>query len=385
MERIIRKLLKLLFCVFKTNDTIIVFESADDFTDSSCNLYKYLLKNHEHAYKYVWIVHDLKSLKQKKPSTKTFPLGIHNGHFADFIKGVYYQSIAKYVFYTHHFVGNEYRKKQFRVFITHASPPVKNSSGLFWNPKKNTHILAVSDFAADYRCKTLNGGRDKIVITGLPRNDLLFNSNKKAVIEKLQIETKKIIVWMPTFKHHKNKRRVDFANASNDISIMSTENFKKLQKILALRHITLIIKPHPSQDMDVFKAIESNNIKVFENKTLSDNDIEPYTLLGSADALVTDFSSVYFDYLLVDRPIAFELSDKKTYDKGIGFIFDRPLDYMPGHKIYNIDDFVKFIDDIANDKDPCGKERNKLKELNHKYQDGHSTERVLSHFGVIDE
>ena len=178
---------------------------------------------------------------------------------------------------------------------------------------------------------------------------------------------------------------MDFANASNDISIMSTENFKKLQKILALRHITLIIKPHPSQDMDVFKAIESNNIKVFENKTLSDNDIEPYTLLGSADALVTDFSSVYFDYLLVDRPIAFELSDKKTYDKGIGFIFDRPLDYMPGHKIYNIDDFVKFIDDIANDKDPCGKERNKLKELNHKYQDGHSTERVLSHFGVIDE
>ena len=54
-----------------------------------------------------------------------------------------------------------------------------------------------------------------------------------------------------------------------------------------------------------------------------------YTLLRNADGLITDYSSVYFDYMLLDRPIAFAIDDIKEYGDKRGFIFETPEDYMP--------------------------------------------------------
>lgn len=373
-----------IFTHFPIHDEVVVFESSSDYTDSSRVLSDYILSsNHSSSYKIFWIVDNPRQFPNDKVSA--LPKFVTGKNILPFIRSLYIQSIAKNCFYTHNLIGNYHRNDQNRVFITHASPPVKNSSGIFWNVNKNTHILSTSTFAAHYRTQTLGGGEEKVLITGLPRNDLLFGTNSCVVRKKLNATGKKLIVWMPTFKHHRSGRN-DFSNSriDNDISLMTYDNLKSLQQALAKNGIVLIIKPHPSQDMKYFyKEDGFNNIKIITNEDLEKKSIHPYELLGASDALITDFSSVYFDYLLVNKPIAFELSDKDKYEKGIGFIFDRPLDYMPGHKIYSIDDFKKFINDVANNKDPFRFEREKLRNLNHKYQDGHSTERVLEYFGLI--
>ena len=55
-------------------------------------------------------------------------------------------------------------------------------------------------------------------------------------------------------------------------------------------------------------------------------------MLGSSDALITDYSSVYFDYLLLDKPIGFTVDDMELYIKDRGFIFNNPEEYMPGKR-----------------------------------------------------
>ena len=126
-----------------------------------------------------------------------------------------------------------------------------------------------------------------------------------------------------------------------------------------------------------------SNVKSYTNEKLLKEKTELYSILGVSDALITDFSSVYFDYLLVNKPIAFELADKKAYENGRGFLVENPLDYMPGHKIYNVDDFLKFITDLVNDNDIYKNERDILCDKIHKYKDGKSSERILKMLGLI--
>ena len=68
-----------------------------------------------------------------------------------------------------------------------------------------------------------------------------------------------------------------------------------------------------------------------------------YSLLGSADILLTDFSSIYIDYLLLNRPIGFVEDDFDEYSKSRGFIFDNPEEYMPGVKIRSLEDLKTFL------------------------------------------
>lgn len=380
MNNIVRKIFLIIFSILPLRKNLIIFESNSNFTDSSNCLYEKIKNNKK--YKTIWLVTNEKEYRKRRPEVKMASITLENSNPISLIRGLYYRSVAKTAIYTHEFIGNSLRKNQMRVFIPHASPPVKNSTGQFWDVDNNTAIISTSKFAAKYRCKTLRGGEEKIHILGLPRNDLLFGNNN-AWNKSLKIATEKCIIWMPTFKHHANKKRIDFETEfKKDISLMTSDNLRILNKKLASINTTLIIKPHPAQDMSAFDIVNMSNIITITNQQLEEEHMQLYELLGGCDALVTDFSSVYFDYLLCNKPIAFELSDKEKYEKGIGFIFENPLDYMPGHKIYSIEDFVRFLDDFSKNKDPYSHEREILKNIVHEYQDNKSTERVLDALGI---
>ena len=105
-----------------------------------------------------------------------------------------------------------------------------------------------------------------------------------------------------------------------------------------------------------------------------------YTLLRNADALITDYSSVYFDYMLLDRPIAFATGDIDFYNEERGFIFENPKEYMPGMEIKNIYDVEKFIADTINGMDEFKEARHQVNEKVNYYKDGDSCERIAKRF-----
>ena len=105
--------------------------------------------------------------------------------------------------------------------------------------------------------------------------------------------------------------------------------------------------------------------------------------MAQSDALIADYSSVYLHYLLLNRPIGFALSDIKEYGDTRGFVFENPLDYIPGKKLYSKEDLLKFLDDIACGKDRYAEERERVCNLVHQYQDGKNCERLLKIAGII--
>lgn len=63
---------------------------------------------------------------------------------------------------------------------------------------------------------------------------------------------------------------------------------------------------------------------------LEKKQIKLYELIGISDGLLSDYSSVAVDYLLLDRPLGYVLADYNIYKEKRGFVFEDPLEYMPG-------------------------------------------------------
>ncbi|MDN6698934.1 MAG: CDP-glycerol glycerophosphotransferase family protein, partial [Staphylococcus equorum] len=199
-------------------------------------------------------------------------------------------------------------------------------------------------------------------------------------------EYNKIMIWMPTFRHHKNGSRSDVGNfvTKGDLPIIENKHsWKSLNSYLRKYNMMLIIKPHPAQSIQWFSAENNTNIRTVTNDDLFAHSIELYNLLGECDALITDYSSVYLDYLLLNKPVAFTTDDINEYRNNLGFLVDNIYDYMPGHKINNIEDFKIFIYDLANSIDKYEIKRLEVRKKFNKHLDGKSSERILRYLNLI--
>ena len=91
--------------------------------------------------------------------------------------------------------------------------------------------------------------------------------------------------------------------------------------------------------------------------------------------MITDYSSVYFDFLLLDRPIIFIPFDIKEYSKR-GFALE-PYDFWtPGPKVYSLNELIKELKVFINNPEYYNKERKTVNHLVNTYKDGKSCERV---------
>ena len=169
----------------------------------------------------------------------------------------------------------------------------------------------------------------------------------------------------------------------NSIPIFTTrKKLESLENFLEERNIYLIIKLHPMQNFNSIDRSCYRNIEIWSEDDINDRNINLYRLLGSSDALITDYSSVYFDYLLLDKPIGFTVDDIELYSKDRGFIFNNPEEYMPGKKIHNENEFYEFINNLCINKDEYVKEREKINDLANYYKDGGNCRRILNIVGI---
>ncbi|MBC1227104.1 hypothetical protein HB817_08415 [Listeria booriae] len=355
---------------------VMLFESMSEFQDNSKALFEEMLaQGLNKKYKMIWFVGNPTLMQnQIEPNVRFMK---RSGITKKSLAYLYYNCVAKYCFYTHEVLGYRTDDKQIRFFLTHGTP-LKDSRGCFGSAENHTHILATSDFASELRAKSLLGGIDKMQVLGFPRTDKMFREDMGTEKFLAKYEYKKLIVWLPTFKHINNSDRVDFATDSDqDISLISPAFFKTLNEKLAATETLLIIKFHPNQDLRFVSFYDLSHIVTLSNQEMLQERIDLYALLGKSDALITDFSSVYFDYLLLNKPIGFELADMSNYSSGRGFLVDEPLDYMPGAKIRDEVGFLQFIHQIAQNEDIHVLERAKLCVKMNDHHDNKSAKRIL--------
>lgn len=211
-----------------------------------------------------------------------------------------------------------------------------------------------------------------IKITGYPRNDAFFVNDILKPVKTLSIydifRQKKNIpaigIYMPT-----HRRSGEF-----DIFSLFQKNIEPINNELKKLGVILLVKFHFFH----LESLEKKDINKSNIIFLKDEDINQdiYPVLPHTDFLITDYSSIYFDYLLLNKPIIFAPFDKDDYIKN-----DRDFYYdydtvTPGPKATDWNEVLRCIKLFKDNPQLYSDERIKTRDLFNKYLDGNSSHRV---------
>lgn len=196
---------------------------------------------------------------------------------------------------------------------------------------------------------------------GYPRTDLLLNNQnqlKKEFYQKLpQMKDKTVILYMPTFRRYGGLDIEDF-----DYKI----NWEELNKYLKENNSIFIVKRHPLQINQGINFVPSNYDNIID---LQESNY--FSLLIGADIFITDFSSSFFDYLLLNKPIIFYCPDSHEYLSNHGVYIDFPND-IPGKYCETFDELITTLKNIDKNIDYTD-----YKEYYMGSCDGNSTKKVV--------
>ena len=188
------------------------------------------------------------------------------------------------------------------------------------------------------------------------------------------VNYQKIAVWYPTFRQHKNGSATACQNALPILNC--AENARKLNEVARKNNVLLVVKPHFAQDISYITDCNLSHIRFINDSFFAEHDISSYEFVGSCDALITDYSSIYYDYLLCDKPIAAIWEDIEEYRANPGFAVDVDYYVKGAEKVYTLDDFESFIDRLANGVDLLREERAEINALVNQSTDGKNAARV---------
>ena len=280
--------------------------------------------------------------------------------------------VAITIFLNNQFLGS-YAKGQKSFYLTHGTA-IKNVVNYIIPSSMNYNLVASSNFISSLS-KAYGANADTFYGLGFPRNDELTNY-KFDLHELFDVEYRKIIVWYPTFRQHKNGYKNN--NNNNAIPLLDNSEYAiKLNEIACENDVLIVIKPHFAQDISYITKHNLSNLIFINDEFFEKNKISSYQFVGNCDALITDYSSIYFDYLLCDKPVGAVWKDIDEYRKNPGFCID--IDYfMKGaEKIYTLEDLSKFIINVSNDIDNLKEERYEICEYANYKNDGKNSERVV--------
>lgn len=190
-------------------------------------------------------------------------------------------------------------KERFSTAITRMS-----------NEKPSHYILASSPVYQELFVSAFQVPREHIIIEGYPRNTALLNpaidklltakeKENLKLLEQYKHEKKRLVIYMPTFR-------------KTETMFFDVINMKRFNQFLEEHNVVFLTKMHPkSKAKEEFQKAEYKNIHNI------DSDIDPYTFLDQVNLLVTDYSSIFSDFSLLDRPTIIFPFDYEEYSNGI--------------------------------------------------------------------
>lgn len=375
-------IMKIVNKVIPKNKKQVLFYSKPDFSDNGRAIYEEFVRQKlMKKYHAVWLVNGgCKELSQKYPDIE-FHKCISIDGFLTFAR-------SRYIFRSHMLYGNVRSKNQIVILIWHGMG-IKGPMDYFkYKPNFADYITVSSDL---YRYRF--SSRFKIppshcITTGMPRNDFMFQEKHAACLNALPKVVAntgcKTILWMPTY--HTNRKSGDRHGKYYELGIpvVQRTDIPRLNALLKQKNIVLLIKLHPHVIGEgSINKLDYSNIQVFDESYFP-LECSLYHLLGGVDAMLTDYSSVFTDFMLMNRPLAFIYDDFDEYSRNPGFAFERVKLLMPGQHITSTEGLIEFIVELAAGIDSGREERSILNRFINYYNDAENSLRVLKSVGLIE-
>ena len=311
----------------KVDDKLILFSTFNgkSYSDSPKAIYLYLLNNDKYKeYKFVWTFKEPENYKFLRENKNTSIVKQGTKEYEKCMQK------AKYWIFNYRVADHQYPKKnQIYVQCWHGTPlkklgyDLENTENVLnskkeirfkykTDAKKINYFLSPSKFATEKFISAWNlkeiKKEDCIIEEGYPRNDFLYNYTKQDVSEikeKLNINDikKKVILYAPTWRDNQHQSGVGYT--------YKTEiDFEKLQKELGQDYI-ILFRAH-------YLVANEFNFKKYKGFLYDVSKVDDINeLYIVSDMLITDYSSVFFDYANLKKPIIYYMYDLKKYENDI--------------------------------------------------------------------
>ncbi len=249
-----------------------------------------------------------------------------------------------------------------------------NSENIRIHPgyRKYAKAITSSDFIRKNYAEAFGLSIEKVQATGIPRTDIFFDKEyvektKAQIYEEYPIfKEKKVIMFAPTY------RGIRAYDAAYDFQMIKPD---VLFQGLSDEYV-FVFKWHPAtynnlkrEEKEMYNMAEYGDFFLDLSRARDIND-----LLLVTDVLITDYSSVIFDYLLVDKPLVYYAYDLEDYAGGRGLYYDFD-DYCYGRVAENIEELISAI----RAEDMCADRRDEFRRKFMEACDGHATENTVEY------
>ena len=266
-------------------------------------------------------------------------------------------------------------RKSTVIQLWHGTP-LKTTDVFGSGEKYDMVILAAEEFLHNQLLGDTRQSR--FFLTGYPRNDTLLSSQKIESVERLKAKYQydKMVLYLPAYRDQVLPDGNTNPIEEFDLFESFGFDFDQLESLMKQNHSLFVLKLHPVQDFRNRALVErihkSNHLHLVDPE---DPLQDVYEYLKYADVLVTDYSSVYFDFLLVNRPIIFAPFDFDSCvaRRPLGFPYE---EVTPGPKAKNWVEVCTLLQEILSGRDDWAELRQSVNRRFNVYRDGGSSERV---------
>ena len=268
------------------------------------------------------------------------------------------------------------RKFIFRLWHGHSGPKAdgyvskrftrENLIDIERNASRITKFLATSRINLYFWAYALLLHPRQLMPLGFPRNDILLREDRDtkllgSLIGELPDDAK-VVLYAPTYRTYGETRFFPFDDFVED----------KLRDWLDKHNVVLLLRYHM---VDRAPIEESDRIRAFNfNLCPEVNEVLP-----EVDVLVTDYSSIASDYMLLDRPIIYVAYDKDLFEKYEGFCFGNYEFWTPGPKVLTLHEFLNELELAIAGQDRFQERRRTVNQLINEYQTPDSTKQVAEY------
>ncbi len=222
---------------------------------------------------------------------------------------------------------------------------------------------------------------DKYLRVGFPRIDALYGQAdelSEAIIEQLFDAPKvnkqtKLGIYMPTFRFELENESVMQEISAGNFLAVSDFDLQQLNAFLQQHNQFLLVRLHPYEQKFMKQELRLSNIAVLEDAYLVEHELDLYEILRVTDYLITDFSSVYFDYLHLNKPVYFLANHLNEYLAKRGILLDPYEKVTPGVKVTSQTE----LEQAMVSDDHCAAKRTECLELSYSIPKNANSQRLF--------
>lgn len=373
--KIFIKIITFIGChIVQKRNIILLANGLKTYDGNTKYIYEYLKKyrNNEKIFEYYWVTSNREEYESLKEDN-------NNVIFSYSIEGLKKIIKAKVYIVTigiNDIIDGLYNDKQSIIVQTWHGTPIKTLGLLatkYYSKddinkqinrcfSDNTYVLSSSSYIESIFSKCFRVMPERYLKFGYPRNDIFIKNQNEVNKKKLLGEDigKKVLLYCPTWRENSEFILFPFKDGS----------LSEFNQYLKESNQILFIKLHPLHQREDFLEEKFSNIKLFNNRL----NIDTQEILQVTDVLITDYSSIYFDFILMNKPVIFIPYDLKEYRKERDFLYDYN-ENTPGPKIESYETLKKALSKA--NKEYYKKERDNMNIKFNEYNTFHSSEKLI--------